>query len=222
MILHWTTTHTEGGDTSLEWGHMLDNNILDHTHDAQLINTTSTDLVAKITQSPTSVDDAAKQHYSGENSAKEVNDPLEPQSSNFVERLIRQPPIWMHDYESDEGLSDIENQGNLAMFIDEEPPTFYDAVHNSKWRLAMDSEIAAISKNDTWELTDLPKDEKIIGVKWIYKTKLNERGEIDKYNAHLVAKGYTQQHGIDYSEVFVFVARLDTIRLVLAVAAHKA
>ena len=55
----------------------------------------------------------------------------------------------MRDYESGEGLSDIENQGNFAMFVDEEPLTFYDAVHNSKWRLAMISEIAAINKNDT-------------------------------------------------------------------------
>ena len=82
----WTTIHTEAGDTLLDWGDMLDNNILDHTHDAQPINTTSGDLVAEVTQSPTSVDDAVEQHNSGENSTEEVNDPLEAQSSNLVER----------------------------------------------------------------------------------------------------------------------------------------
>ena len=56
--------------------------------------------------------------------------------------------------------------------------------------------------------------------KWIYKTKLNENGEIDKYKARLVAKGYAQQYGVDYTEVFAQVARLDTIRLILALTAQ--
>ncbi|MCH88235.1 hypothetical protein A2U01_0009118, partial [Trifolium medium] len=62
---------------------------------------------------------------------------------------------------------------------------------------------------------------KKIGVKWIYKTKYNEQGKIKKYKARLVAKGYSQQHGIDYNEVFAPVARWDTIRTILAIAAIK-
>ncbi|CAA7048460.1 unnamed protein product [Microthlaspi erraticum] len=62
---------------------------------------------------------------------------------------------------------------------------------------------------------------KVIGVKWVYKTKLNERGEVDKYKARLVAKGFHQTHGIDFHEVFALVARWDTIRLILALAAQK-
>ena len=86
----------------------------------------------------------------------------------------------------------------------------------------MDAEISAIQRNNTWELTYLPEGGKTIGVKWVYKTKLNEHGKIDKYKARLVAKGYTQQYGIDYSEVFAPVARMDTIRLILAIAAQEA
>ena len=67
----------------------------------------------------------------------------------------------------------------------------------------------------------LPAGGKVVGVKWIFKTKLNENGEVDKHKALLVAKGYTQQNGIDYAEVFAPVARLDTIRLVISVAAQK-
>lgn len=72
-----------------------------------------------------------------------------------------------------------------------------------------------------WELTLLPKGGKKVRVKWVYKTKLNENGEVDKYKARLVAKGYTQQHRVDYTEVFVPVARMETIRLVVAIAAQR-
>ena len=79
----------------------------------------------------------------------------------------------------------------------------------------------AIKNNGTWQFTELPKEAKKVGVKWIYKTKFNENGEVDKYKARLVAKGYTQQHGVDYTEVFAPVARMETIRLVATLAAQK-
>jgi len=85
----------------------------------------------------------------------------------------------------------------------------------------MNLEIESIENNDSWKLTDLPADGKKIGVKWILKTKLNENGEIDKYKARLVEKEYAQQHGVDYNEVFTLLARLDTIRLVLALATQR-
>ncbi|GKU93862.1 hypothetical protein SLEP1_g7421 [Rubroshorea leprosula] len=65
---------------------------------------------------------------------------------------------------------------------------FEEATKESKWQKAIDEEIAAIERNNTWELTELPKGKKAIGVKWVYKTKLKENGEIDKYKARLVAK----------------------------------
>ncbi|KAG8503970.1 hypothetical protein CXB51_002322 [Gossypium anomalum] len=64
----------------------------------------------------------------------------------------------------------------------------------------------AIEHNNTWELTNLPKRHKINGVKWVYKTKLKENGEVDKFKARLVAKGYKQEFGVDYKEVFALVA----------------
>ncbi|KAL4283880.1 hypothetical protein GQ457_16G026560 [Hibiscus cannabinus] len=85
----------------------------------------------------------------------------------------------------------------------------------------MNEEIASIERNDTWELTNLPKGHKPIGVKWVYKTKTNKEGQVEKYKARLVAKGYKQRQGIDYDEVFAPVARIDTIRLLTAVAAQN-
>lgn len=92
---------------------------------------------------------------------------------------------------------------------------------DAKWRQAMDAEIASIDRNGTWELTDLPRGSKKIGVKCIYKTKLNELGQVDKYKARLVAKGYAQKHGTDYTKVFALVSRLNTIRMIVALAAQK-
>ena len=58
-------------------------------------------------------------------------------------------------------------------------------------------------------------------MKWIYKTKLNEFGEVDKFKAWLVAKGYAQQHGVDYTDVFVPMTMMDTVRMIIALVAQR-
>ena len=78
-----------------------------------------------------------------------------------------------------------------------------------------------IKKNKTWELADLPKNKKIIGVKWVFRTKLNAYGSINKYKTRLVVKGHVQIFGVDYSDIFAPVVRLDTIPLLLAITAKK-
>ena len=85
----------------------------------------------------------------------------------------------------------------------------------------MEEEIKMAHKNQTWELVDKPLHKKAIGVKWVYRTKLNADGSINKYKARLVVKGHAQLFGVDFSETFAPVARLDTIRLLLALAAQK-
>ncbi|CAL9003639.1 unnamed protein product [Prunus brigantina] len=129
----------------------------------------------------------------------------------------------MRDYDTGEGLSDEEgmNLAHLALFTNDDPTSYCEAVKSEKWKQAMDREIEAIEKNNTWELIDLPSRGKVIGVKWIFKIKLNENGEVDKYKARLVAKGYCQQYGVDYSEVFAPVARMDTIRVVISITAQR-
>ncbi|KAK4258396.1 hypothetical protein QN277_007851 [Acacia crassicarpa] len=102
-----------------------------------------------------------------------------------------------------------------------DPVTYEEAANDEKWKKAMNDEIAAIKRNDTWELTTMPKEQKPIGVKWVYKTKTNKEGKVEKYKARLVAKGYKQKYGIDYEEVFAPVARIDTIRLLTAISAQN-
>ena len=85
----------------------------------------------------------------------------------------------------------------------------------------MNEEIDAIEKNHTWDLIDILADKTTIWVKWFYKTKLNEKEELEKHKARLVAKGYAQKYGIDYDETFAPIARMDTIRAVLSIAAQN-
>jgi hypothetical protein len=119
-------------------------------------------------------------------------------------------------------MTDDEESMNLVMFgpcVSKDPATFEEASKSQIWKQAMNDEIKAIERNKTWQLTELPEGVKAIGVKWIYKTKLNEKGEVEKHKARLVAKGYAQRYGTDYKEVFAPVARWDTIRSILAIAA---
>ena len=62
---------------------------------------------------------------------------------------------------------------------------------------------------------------KVIGVRWIYKTKYNEHGELEKCKSRLVAKGYTHKHGIDYTVVYAPIARIETIRIIVALTAQR-
>ena len=113
----------------------------------------------------------------------------------------------------------IDLQSNFALFT-QDPIYFEDAIKEEHWINAMNEEMESIKKNDTWDLVDLPKEKECIGVKWVYKTKYKANGEVDKHKARLVAKGFAQEYGVDYNETFSPVARLDTIRMVLTIAAQ--
>ena len=81
----------------------------------------------------------------------------------------------------------------FCLFADREPTGFEEAVREKKWRDAMDEEIKAVKKNDTWELATLPTGKNSTGVKWVYKLKKNAKGEVERYKARLVVKGCSQQ-----------------------------
>jgi hypothetical protein len=122
-----------------------------------------------------------------------------------------------HNYQRMRSLHDIYDQDDNVVhfaFFSSQPTCFDEAAKQKVWVDAMNNEIEAIERNNTWDLVDLPADKIFISVKWVYKTKLNEKGEIEKHKARLVARGFSQQLGIDYGETFAPVARLDTVRFV--------
>ena len=109
----------------------------------------------------------------------------------------------------------------FCLLLPQEPSSYSLAVKQKEWREAMKEEISAILKNETWTVVKPLRDIKPIGVKWIFRVKKDSKGRILRYKARLVVKGYAQKEGIDYSEVFSLVARMESIRILIAIAAQE-
>lgn len=108
-----------------------------------------------------------------------------------------------------------------CLLASEEPMSLAEAEQHVCWREAMQEELKSIEENQTWCIADLPSGHKAIGLKWVFKVKKDPAGAVVKHKARLVAKGYVQQQGIDFEEVFAPVARMETVRLLIALAANK-
>ncbi|GJY46661.1 putative ribonuclease H-like domain-containing protein, partial [Tanacetum coccineum] len=107
----------------------------------------------------------------------------------------------------------------FACFLSqEEPKKIAEALQDDSWVQAMQEELLQFKLQQVWVLVDLPYGMKVIGTKWVYRNKRDERGVVVRNKARLVAQGYTQEEGIDYDEVFAPVARIEAIRLFLAFA----
>ncbi|KAL0553916.1 hypothetical protein IC582_007820 [Cucumis melo] len=103
----------------------------------------------------------------------------------------------------------------------DEPFSYKEVSTNPLWQQAMNDELQALEKTHTWDYVDLPAGKKPIGCKWIFKIKTHYDSSIERYKARLVAKGYSQEYGIDYEETFASVARMTSVRSLLAIAAAK-
>ncbi|KAK1650019.1 hypothetical protein QYE76_067824 [Lolium multiflorum] len=105
----------------------------------------------------------------------------------------------------------------------EDPTSYKEAIkslNSSKWQIAMEDELKSMGSNDVWDLVEVPNGAKRVGCKWIYKTKYDPKGNIERFKARLVAKGFTQREGIDYKETFSPVSSKDSFRIVMALVAH--
>eukprot|EP00253_Pinus_taeda_P026433 PITA_26433 len=84
----------------------------------------------------------------------------------------------------------------------------------------MKEEMNSIKSNEVWDLVEFPNGAKAIGCKWVFKTKKDSLGNIERYKARLIAKGFTQKEGIDYTETFSHVSKKDSLRVIMALVAH--
>lgn len=144
----------------------------------------------------------------------------EDTSHNLRDSRTKRKLAWMMDYEVNYNEYGADNV-NYALCVDTDPIILEEAMKGSKWRKALDNEIKSIESYKTWELTELTDGQKSIGFKWIFKTKLNEKGEVNKYKARLVTKEYKRKYWVDYKEVFAPIASQDTIRLVISLGAQN-
>ncbi|GJU45094.1 retrovirus-related pol polyprotein from transposon TNT 1-94 [Tanacetum coccineum] len=132
------------------------------------------------------------------------NHPLENVIGNLNQRTLR---------------SQAQNQSNFFCFISTiEPKNVNEALTDDSWIVAMQEELNQFIANDVWELVPQPRNMTIIGTKWVFRNKLDENGIVSRNKARLVAQGYNQQEGIDYDETYAPVARLESIRILLAYA----
>ncbi|KAA3466654.1 Retrovirus-related Pol polyprotein from transposon TNT 1-94 [Gossypium australe] len=95
---------------------------------------------------------------------------------------------------------------SLKFVNDLVPVTFEEAAQEAEWRTTLKDEITVIKKNETWELVDRPVRKKVIEVKWVFKTKMNPGGPVNRYKARLVVKGFSQQYGVGFTKTFALVA----------------
>jgi len=117
------------------------------------------------------------------------------------------------------------HEAKFVMSLSSENPTSLAEAMNckekEKWINAMNDEINSLKASKTWTLVDEAPDMHVISCKWVFNVKRRQNGKIDKYKARLVARGFEQRHGIDYDQIYAPVARIETIRLMLALSVEE-
>ncbi|GKA08342.1 putative ribonuclease H-like domain-containing protein, partial [Tanacetum coccineum] len=113
-----------------------------------------------------------------------------------------------------------DSKGYFSTISLKEPKTISQALKDESWVEAMQEELLQFKLQQVWILVDLPFGKKVIGTKWVFRNKRDERSIVVKNKARLVAQGHRQEEGIDYDEVFEPVARIEAIRIFLAFASY--
>jgi hypothetical protein len=121
------------------------------------------------------------------------------------------PGLAMHDFKAKLHLA----------HEDGEPRSFTEAEGDVAWHVAIQQEMDTVKWNRTWELIDLPASHRSITLKWVYNLKKDEARAVIKHNARLVARGFIQREGVDFDDAFGPVARMESVRLLLVLAAQE-
>ena len=106
----------------------------------------------------------------------------------------------------------------LLHCLEDDPKTKKEVINSLEgelWKKAMEEEMKSLRENETWDMVTFPNGNKPIGSKWVFKKKMNAVGQVDKYKAQLVVKGYSQVEGVKFGEIFSYVSKLASIRLLM-------
>ncbi|GJV60329.1 retrovirus-related pol polyprotein from transposon TNT 1-94 [Tanacetum coccineum] len=107
------------------------------------------------------------------------------------------------------------------VFANSEPTSYAQAEKDVEWVRAIEAELTPLERNQTWTVTSLPKGHKPITSKWVYKIKYKPDGQVDRFKARLVVRGFNQKEGLDYKHTFSHVAKLSTVRVLIVIATAK-
>ncbi|OMO54865.1 Integrase, catalytic core [Corchorus capsularis] len=197
-------------------------------HESRIESEEIGDVVPSVTEDETLID------IPHQLSAEDVPIPaLELPRKQLLERLTRgipkptyEPEISsrvkypMSHYVSNNNLSEsnksfVNQLSGVAI-----PNRVQEALDDPKWKAAMNEEMNSLQKNQTWEIVECPPGKKPVGCRWVYTVKHKADGTVERFKARLVAKGYTQTYGIDYTETFAPVAKINNVRVLLSLAAN--
>ena len=150
------------------------------------------------------------------------------------DHLQQRLQVWTKDHPKDQVIGDpsagIQTRSqhdqqeycNFSAFISlVEPKNIREALEEPDWIIAMQEELAEFKRNKVWRLIPKPRGHTIVGTRWVFRNKVDELGDIIRNKARLVAQGFNQLEGIDYTETFAPVARIEAVRIFLAYATHK-
>ena len=154
---------------------------------------------------------------------KDLGNETREQGESFADMQVPEDtskPDQTPEFEDNPRLHSSTSIHILGLLLVIEPDTIDEALSDDGWILDMKEELNQFQRNDVWDLVPKPQDKNIIGTKWVFRNKLNEQGEVVRNKARLVAHGYSQQEGIDYTGTFAPVARLEAIRLLLSYAVN--
>lgn len=145
--------------------------------------------------------------------------PSQPKERRYPTRN-RRPPVefWKSMQAQQESVDTVKsNASNSKLFIPDDYASALSCEDAEKWKQAMQEEISSLIRNNTWRIVKKPPQANVVSCKWVYRIKLGPSGDIERYKARLVARGFSQRHNEDYFETFSPVATHTSMRVFLAV-----
>ena len=193
---------------------------IDHSSAIDIFDLSSPNgsLVPNTPEVSTAPDPTSPEDLSEEDSQPQVSD-TEARPDRVIQTRARtQARRQFQDDDSEDELALLAGNFNL------DPQSYKDACASpnaDKWQKAMEKELADLANQKTWNLIELPPGAHLLRGRWVYKTKIDKSGNIEKYKARWVVKGFLQKHGIDYVETFSNTVKPMAYKTLFALAAYQ-